>query len=63
MTTYITLTHTHTHTHPPTHTRKAYINTVRDYSSKVPIYQINREGNGTPFRYPCLETPMDGGAW
>ena len=21
------------------------------------------EGNGTPFRYSCLENPMDGGAW
>ena len=21
------------------------------------------EGNGTPLRYSCLETPMDGGAW
>ena len=22
-----------------------------------------REGNGNPFQYPCLENPMDGGAW
>ena len=22
-----------------------------------------REGNGTPVQYPCLENPMDGGAW
>ena len=22
-----------------------------------------REGNGTPPQYPCLENPMDGGAW
>ena len=22
-----------------------------------------REGNGTPLQYPCLENPMDGGAW
>ena len=21
------------------------------------------EGNDTPFLYPCLESPMDGGAW
>ena len=21
------------------------------------------EGNGTPLWYPCLESPMDGGAW
>ena len=24
---------------------------------------IVREGNGNPLKYPCLETPMDGGAW
>ena len=23
----------------------------------------HREGNGTPLQYPCLENPMDGGAW
>ena len=23
----------------------------------------DREGNGTPLQYPCLENPMDGGAW
>ena len=21
------------------------------------------EGNGNPFQYPCLENPMNGGAW
>ena len=21
------------------------------------------ESNGTPLQYPCLENPMDGGAW
>ena len=21
------------------------------------------EGNGSPLQYPCLESPMDGGAW
>ena len=21
------------------------------------------EGNGNPLHYPCLENPMDGGAW
>ena len=24
---------------------------------------ISREGNGSPLQYPCLENPMDGGAW
>ena len=23
----------------------------------------NRESNGTPLQYSCLENPMDGGAW
>ena len=23
----------------------------------------DREGNGTPLQYFCLENPMDGGAW
>ena len=23
----------------------------------------NREGNGNPLQYSCLENPMDGGAW
>ena len=40
------------------------------FSSKsfiVSIWQapvcLNREGNGTPLQYSCLENPMDGGAW
>jgi len=24
---------------------------------------MNREGNGNPLQYSCLENPMDGGAW
>ena len=24
---------------------------------------IDREGNGNPLQYSCLENPMDGGAW
>ena len=24
---------------------------------------LDREGNGTPLQYSCLENPMDGGAW
>ena len=27
------------------------------------IVLSDREGNGTPFQYSCLENPMDGGAW
>ena len=26
-------------------------------------YSQKGEGNGTPLQYPCLENPMDGGAW
>ena len=25
--------------------------------------ELSGEGNGTPLQYPCLENPMDGGAW
>ena len=28
------------------------------------VYRNNLgEGEGTPLQYPCLENPMDGGAW
>ena len=29
----------------------------------VPYASANREGNGTPLQYSCLENPLDGGAW
>ena len=34
------------------------------YHLLMHIYGIqNREGNGTPLQYSCLENPMDGGTW
>ena len=27
------------------------------------LRKVDREGNGTPLQYSCLENPMDGGAW
>ena len=36
------------------------IKTCRDKASPS-IY--SGDGNGTPLQYPCLENPMDGGAW
>ena len=27
------------------------------------LNQMIGEGNSTPLQYPCLENPMDGGAW
>ena len=27
------------------------------------LWELVREGNGTPLQYSCLENPMDGGAW
>ena len=30
--------------------------------STLPI-KISGEGNGNPLQYPCLENPMDRGAW
>ena len=37
----------------------------RIYLFQITYYYIysHGEGNGTPFQYSCLETPMDGGAW
>ena len=32
-------------------------------SSSSSSSTYNREGNGTPLQYSCLENPMDGGAW
>ena len=41
--------------------------TMNETGSFVEIWMgltsINREGNGTPLQYSCLENPMDGGAW
>ena len=33
------------------------------YENSNSIYITDREGNGTPLQYSCLENPMDGGAW
>ena len=48
-------------------------NTIKTTSSQISrkkdqyflsdIRIIDREGNGTPLQYFCLENPMDGGAW
>ena len=32
-------------------------------SNFIGLKKSNREGNGTPLQYSCLENPMDGGAW
>ena len=29
----------------------------------IPVPYYDREGNGTPLQYSCLENPMDGGSW
>ena len=34
-----------------------------DNCNNLTLHLHNREGNGTPLQYPCLENPMDGGAW
>ena len=33
------------------------------YPPHYPAKELNREGNGNPLQYSCLENPMDGGAW
>ena len=35
---------------------------VAQMIKNLPAMQ-DREGNGTPLQYSCLENPMDGGAW
>ena len=38
-----------------------YVNT--NLNVKTYLDKTNREGNGTPLQYSCLENPMNGGAW
>jgi len=39
-----------------------YLNSTICPISLSMVYK-DREGNGTPLQYSCLENPMDGGAW
>ena len=34
-----------------------------DLGSVPGLVRSPGEGNGNPLQYPCLENPMDGGAW
>ena len=43
---------------PPANARDA-----RDVGSIPGSERSSGEGNGNPLQYPCLENPMDGGAW
>ena len=36
---------------------------LKNFLSYIGVEQINREGNGTPLQYSCLENPMDRGAY
>ena len=36
---------------------------IRDASSIPGMERSLGEGNGNPLQYPCLENPMDRGAW
>ena len=45
-----------------------YIRLLRREDVESSVFRLNlvredREGNGTPLQYSCLENPMDGGAW
>ena len=42
---------------------KAFACNVGDSGSIPGSGRSSGEGNGNPFQYPCLESPMDGGAW
>ena len=36
---------------------------VGDLGSIPELGRSSGEGNGNPLQYPCLENPLDGGAW
>ena len=36
---------------------------ITNSRSSLKLMSIDREGNGNPLQYSCLENPMDGGAW
>ena len=62
------LNHIFTIQYPLSSTRKSFLCiliSIIILSQNILSYHINnyREGNGTPFQYSCLESPMDGGAW
>jgi len=40
----------------------AKMGTIKERNS-MDLTDADREGNGTPLQYSCLENPMDGGAW
>ena len=42
---------------------KVSVYNVRDLGSIPGLGRFPGEGNGNPLQYPCLENPMDGGAW
>ena len=42
---------------------KASASNVEDPGSIAGLGRSSEEGNGNPLQYPCLENPMDGGAW
>ena len=42
---------------------KAFAYNAGDLGSIPGLGRFPGEGNGSPLQYPCLEKPMDGGAW
>ena len=42
---------------------KASAYNAGDLGSIPGLGRSSGEGNGNPLQYPCLENPMDGGAW
>ena len=43
--------------------KNAFESVLMRWMKLEPIIQSDREGNGTPLQYSCLENPMGGGAW
>ena len=42
---------------------KKYACSAEDLDSNPGLEKFPGEGNGNPFQYSCLGSPMDGGAW
>ena len=42
---------------------KVFVYNAGDLGSIPGSGRFPGEGNGNPLQYPCLENPMDGGAW
>ena len=59
----LTLTYLHVSIFPGGSVGKEFAYNARDSGSIPGSGRSPGEGNGNPLQYPCLEDPMDRGAW